>query len=191
MSTFVISTLSRPRNSSISRYFVADGHANQPAVCPRPESITAQRLSGMDWIRSCAGIATHSCWSAWNNSRSFAGAFILPQTRQMSLHLGEWKARGDFGHCCWQGTVWWSVLDGVRYCRAEIRCRTTFDDRNIQQKQNNFEQYTLFDTYFAAPLTPIPTPTLNPHPHLTHHYVVLCTALTSFRNWCCKKQSLL
>ena len=37
----------------------------------------------MNWIRlwiTCAGIATHSCLHAWNNSRTFARVFTLRQT---------------------------------------------------------------------------------------------------------------
>ena len=42
----------------------------------------------MDWIRlsiTWAGMATHSCLSAWNNSHTVAGAFTLPRTRLSNL----------------------------------------------------------------------------------------------------------
>ena len=41
--------------------------------------------------------------------------------------LGTWKARGEFGHCCWRGTVWCGMLHGIWRCHVEIQCRTMFD----------------------------------------------------------------
>ena len=45
------------------------GHADQKGVSPPRETITAQHLTGTDWIRSWiifVGMATNSCWSSGN-----------------------------------------------------------------------------------------------------------------------------
>ena len=74
--------------------------------CSPLESMTTQHLLGMDWIRlwiTCARMATHSCFSAWNNSCTFAGC--SPCLRHVSpirskrvclgLSLTTWKAWGE------------------------------------------------------------------------------------------------
>ena len=83
------------------------------------------------WI-TCAGMATHSCLSAWNNSRAFAMAFTLPGTRLSNsfqvclfeMKSGTWKVREEFGRCCWQGTRWCDVLHGIWRC-AEMKHSAT------------------------------------------------------------------
>ena len=100
----------------------------------------------MAWIRlwiTFAWMTNRSCLSAWNNSRTFAGAFPLLRTRLSSsfqvclfgFKSGNREGQGSQGRCCWRGTVWCCMLHGVWHCRVELQCYTTFDARMKQQKK--------------------------------------------------------
>ena len=55
--------------------------------CEWKNKKTDQHRLGIYWILwiTCAGMATHSCLSAWSNSHTFAGAFTLPWIHLSSL----------------------------------------------------------------------------------------------------------
>ena len=109
--------------------------------CPR-QSITVQHLLGMDWIRlwitgwdghllllECLEQLTHVC-----RRRSLCLEHVCP-TRPKCVQLGLNRAgnmggRGEFGRCCWRGTVWCSVLLVVWLCHVEIQRHSKVDARN-------------------------------------------------------------
>ena len=82
--------------------------------CPQ-ESLTVQHLLGMDWIRlwiTCTGMATHSCWSTWNDSHKFARVLTLPQTHlsnSSQMCLSGLKLIWRHGR---QGRIWTKLLAG-------------------------------------------------------------------------------
>ena len=103
-SSCFLTLLARDTVQSVSILRLRDTEISK-GVCPPRESVTVQHLLGTDWTRlwsTCAGMANHSSWSAWNNSRSFAGAFALPWTRLSSssrtcstgFKSGDIKGRG-------------------------------------------------------------------------------------------------
>ena len=87
-------------------------------------------------------MATQYCLSAWNNSRTFAGASTVPRTRLSNSFpvclfgskSGDKEGQGESsGRCCWRGTVWCCVLNSIWHCPIEGLCHTTFDARNSKQ----------------------------------------------------------
>ena len=102
----------------------------------------------MDWIRlwiTCTGMATHSCWSAWNNSSTFTGVFTLPQTRlsnssqvystgsKLIWAHGRPGENLDIG--VGEELCGISLLHGVWHCHVEIQRHTTFEAKNKTAKK--------------------------------------------------------
>ena len=102
---------------TINWYFATVGRAQISRACPRG-SITVQHLLGMNWIKlwiTCAGMVTLSCLSAWTTharlrGRSLCLEHVSPtcskRVRLGSNWSGDMESRGEFGRCCWRGTVW-------------------------------------------------------------------------------------
>ena len=94
----------------------------------------------MAWIRlwiTCTGMATHSCWSAWNNSSTFTGVFTLPQTHlsnssqvystgsKLIWAHGRPGENLDIG--VGEELCGISLLHGVWHCHVELQRHTTFE----------------------------------------------------------------
>ena len=139
MSKFMILTLFSS-NKQFNQLVFCDWGTCKSAEGVSWESITAQHLLGMDWIRlwiTCTGMATHSCWSAWNNSSTFTGVFTLPQTRlsnssqvystgsKLIWAHGRPGENLDIG--VGEELCGISLLHGVWHCHVELQRHTTFE----------------------------------------------------------------
>ena len=155
------------RNTSISILRLMDAEINR-GVCPQ-KSVIAQHLLSIDWIRlwiTCAEMTTHSCWSARNNSLTFAGAFTLPRTRlsnssqmfsiECKLIWGHWRAGENLDDvvseelhdlaCCIKSDVFVLKYSAIQRLTPEIK----------QQKNMRFYVWTVYiivESFFCVVCT--------------------------------------
>ena len=123
---------------SLSTLLLRDMHISRGGggvSSSRNNNCSASHRHGLDQV------VDHLCWDGHPLLLEFRerlpGRSLYPRTRlpdsfqmcSIQFQSGDMEAKGEFGRCCWRGTVWYGMLHGVWRC-AEIRRHATFDARS-------------------------------------------------------------